>query len=95
MPVILATQEAEVRRISVWGQPRQVVWETLSQKKKKNHEKGLVEWLHACLASTGPQVQTPVPPKKKKFDSCKGLAVGEVDWLQKAMRGFGDDKIIP
>jgi hypothetical protein len=45
-PVILATQEAEIRRLEVPRQPRQIVPETLSQKKKKNaHKKGLVEWL--------------------------------------------------
>jgi hypothetical protein len=32
MPVILATQEAEIRRIVVQGQPRQIVCETLSRK---------------------------------------------------------------
>jgi hypothetical protein len=31
-PVILATQEADIRRITVWSQPRQIVHETLSQK---------------------------------------------------------------
>jgi hypothetical protein len=52
MLVILATQEAEIRRISVQSQPRQTVCETLSQKKKPkqqqkkpHHKKGLVEWL--------------------------------------------------
>jgi hypothetical protein len=35
-PVILATQKAEIRRITVRSQPRQIVHETLSQKKKKN-----------------------------------------------------------
>jgi hypothetical protein len=34
MPVILATQEAEIRRITAPNQPRQIVQETLSQKKK-------------------------------------------------------------
>jgi hypothetical protein len=39
-PVILATQETEIRRIEVQSQPRQIVHETLSgknpsQKKKK------------------------------------------------------------
>jgi hypothetical protein len=33
MPVILATQEAEIRRIAVWNQPGQIVNETLSWKK--------------------------------------------------------------
>jgi hypothetical protein len=38
-----ATQEAEIRRITVENQPRQVVRETLSQKYLTH--KGLVEWL--------------------------------------------------
>jgi hypothetical protein len=36
MPVILATQEAEIRRIVVQSQPRQI---------KNHHQKGLMEWL--------------------------------------------------
>jgi hypothetical protein len=35
MPVILAPQEAEIRRITVQSQPQQIVSETLSLKKKK------------------------------------------------------------
>jgi hypothetical protein len=35
MPGILATQEAEIRRITVQSQPRQRVHETISEKKKK------------------------------------------------------------
>jgi hypothetical protein len=42
-PVILATQEAEIRRLMVGSQLRQVFWETLSQKYLT--PKGLVEWL--------------------------------------------------
>jgi hypothetical protein len=38
-PVILAIQEAEIRRITVQNQPRPYL------EKKKNHKKGLVEWL--------------------------------------------------
>jgi hypothetical protein len=34
---------AEIRRIVVQSQPRQIVHETLSQK-KNHHKKGLVEW---------------------------------------------------
>jgi hypothetical protein len=41
MPIILATQEAEIRRIMVPGQPGQIVHETLSQKNPS--QKGLVE----------------------------------------------------
>jgi hypothetical protein len=43
MSVILATQEAEIRRITVRSQPREVVRETLSQ--KPFTKIGLVEWL--------------------------------------------------
>jgi hypothetical protein len=43
MPVILATQEAEIRRITDQSQPRQIVLQTLSQ--STLHKKGLVEWL--------------------------------------------------
>jgi hypothetical protein len=41
-PVILAAQEAEIRRIAVQSQPRQIVLEMLSQ--KSHHKKRLVEW---------------------------------------------------
>jgi hypothetical protein len=44
-PVIIATQEAEIR-ITVQSQPRQIVHKTLSQKNhSKKKKKGLVEWL--------------------------------------------------
>jgi hypothetical protein len=43
-PVILATQEAEIRRITVPSQPWQLVHEALFQN-KTNHKKGLVGWL--------------------------------------------------
>jgi hypothetical protein len=43
MPVIPAIQEAEVRRIVVRSQPKQMVCETLSQKYLTQKE--LMEWL--------------------------------------------------
>jgi hypothetical protein len=43
MPVILATQKQEIRRIAVQSQFGQIVHETLSQKNPS--QKGLVEWL--------------------------------------------------
>jgi hypothetical protein len=39
MPIILATQKAEIRRIAVQSQPGQIVYETLSKKKKILHKK--------------------------------------------------------
>jgi hypothetical protein len=38
-PIILVSQEAEIRRIEVQNQPRQIVQETLYTKKKKKHKK--------------------------------------------------------
>jgi hypothetical protein len=38
--VILATQEAEIRRIEVQSQSRQIVGKPLSGKKKKTHHWG-------------------------------------------------------
>jgi hypothetical protein len=47
MPVILATKEAEIRRIAIQSKPKQTVHKTLSQ--KTLHKKGLVEWLRQKL----------------------------------------------
>jgi hypothetical protein len=38
MPIILATQEAEIRGIEVQSQPRKIVRETLSQKNPPQNE---------------------------------------------------------
>jgi hypothetical protein len=43
MPIILATQEAEIRRIVVRSQPRQIVRPYLE---KNLHREGMVEWLN-------------------------------------------------
>jgi hypothetical protein len=43
-PIILATSEAEIRRIMVRSQPGEIVSKTLYQKKNL-HKKGLVDWL--------------------------------------------------
>jgi hypothetical protein len=51
-PVILATQEAEIRRITVQGQPGQIVHKTLS---RKNTKKG---WWNGSRCR--PWVQTPL-----------------------------------
>jgi hypothetical protein len=44
MPVILVTQEEEIRRIAVWNQPRQIVRKTLSRENPyKNRAGGVAE----------------------------------------------------
>jgi hypothetical protein len=45
MPTILATQVAEIRRIAVRSQPRQIVCKTLSYLEKKSQKRagGVVE----------------------------------------------------
>jgi hypothetical protein len=40
MPLILATQEAQIRRTIVGSQPQQIVPETLSQKKTSQKRAG-------------------------------------------------------
>jgi hypothetical protein len=38
-PVILATEEARIRRIMVQNQPRKIVYKTLSREKKKSQKR--------------------------------------------------------
>jgi hypothetical protein len=52
-PVIPATQEAEIRRIMIQRQPRQIVQETLSQKKLST-KNGLVDWLKVKALNSNP-----------------------------------------
>jgi hypothetical protein len=57
-PVILSTQETEIRRIEVQSQPGQIVRrDNISKKKTKGWWSG---------SRCRPGVQTPVPQKKKK-----------------------------
>jgi hypothetical protein len=46
LPVILANQETEIRRIAVQSQPGQIAARSCILK-KTHHKKGLVEWLKA------------------------------------------------
>jgi hypothetical protein len=62
MPIIPAIQEAEIRRIVVQSQLKQIVLETLSQKKKKHKKIGLVEWLKVKVL-----ISSPTNAKKKKI----------------------------
>jgi hypothetical protein len=59
-PGILATQEAEIRRIAIRSQPRQIVCETLSWKTlHKNRAGGVAQGL-------GPRFKPQYLKKKKK-----------------------------
>jgi hypothetical protein len=61
MPVILATQEAEIMRIAAQSQPAQIARETLSQK-TLSQKIGFVEWLKVKALSSSPSTK-----KKKSF----------------------------
>jgi hypothetical protein len=64
MPVILATQEAEIRRITVQSQPREIVLRDLISKI------GLVLWLKVKALSSKPQYH-----KKKKMLKIKNTSL--------------------
>jgi hypothetical protein len=51
LPVILATQEAEIRRITIGSQPRQIVWEILCGKSPSQKRAGGVAEVVECLPS--------------------------------------------
>jgi hypothetical protein len=61
MPVILATQEAEIRRVTVQSQPRQRVHETLSRKPITKN------WTGGVAQGEGPEFK-PQYHKKKKIN---------------------------
>jgi hypothetical protein len=60
MPVILATQEAEIRRITVQNQSRQIVHKTLSQKNPSQKRAG------GEAQDEGPKFKPQYHQKKKK-----------------------------
>jgi putative copper export protein len=64
--LILATQEAEIRRIPVQSQHRQTVPMTLSWKYPIQKRAGRVTYVVEHLVSMKLWVQTSVPPKKGK-----------------------------
>jgi hypothetical protein len=65
-PIILATQEAEIRRILVRSQPGQIVCEILPSKKKSSQKKRLVEWLKVKTLSSNVQTSVPHTQTQKK-----------------------------
>jgi hypothetical protein len=67
MPIILATQEAEIRRISVQNRPGQIVHETLSQKHSIQKMASGVAQVIECLASKHETLSSsPTTAKKEK-----------------------------
>jgi hypothetical protein len=66
MPVILAMQEAEIRRIMVRSQTRQIVLKTLSQKKKKNKPSQKIG-AGGVAQGVGPEFKPQYSKKNKKF----------------------------
>jgi hypothetical protein len=73
-PVILATQEAGIRRIATGSQPGQIVPETLSQKQSIT-KIGLVEWLKVEVLSSNTSTT-----KKKKKKKETGVRDGNGKW---------------
>jgi hypothetical protein len=73
-PIILATQEAEIRRITVQNHPGQIVQETLSQKKPSQKRAGGV------AQGEGPESKPQYCKKtnKKKTDRVNWINPGEV-----------------
>jgi hypothetical protein len=71
MPVIIPTQEAEIRRITVQSQPGQIVHETLSQKYSTQKMAGrvpqVVEHLRSKCENLSSNPSTTTTKKKKKF----------------------------
>jgi hypothetical protein len=67
MPVSLVTQEAEIRRIVVWSQPRWIVCESLSQKNTSQESAGGV------ALGVGPEFKLQYCKRKTKDESalCK------------------------
>jgi hypothetical protein len=67
MPIILAAQEAEIRRITVQNQPRKTVCETLSQKKSPTQKRagGVAQ---GVAQSSSPSTKKNKKKKKKKYD---------------------------
>jgi hypothetical protein len=60
MPVILATQKAEIRRITVQSQPRQIVHKTLSRKPISKN------WADGMTQGEGPEFKPQYAKKKEK-----------------------------
>jgi ABC-type transporter MlaC component len=74
MPVILATQEAAIRRIMVQSQPRQTVCKTLSRKKqnKTKQKKPSQKRAGRVAQGIGPEFKLQYRQKKKLHNKYRG-----------------------
>jgi hypothetical protein len=75
MSIILATQEAEIKRIAVQSHPGQIVHETISRK-THHTKKGWWSGSRCRLL-----VQTPVPKKKKRNQTNKKHKKAALDFF--------------
>jgi hypothetical protein len=67
MPTILANQEAEIRRVTLQSQSRQIVHETLYE--KNSLKIGMVEWLKAKALRSSPGTASKKKKREKLFPS--------------------------
>jgi hypothetical protein len=79
MPVILATQEAEIRRITILRQPRQIVGELLSQKHPSHKRAG------QGAQVVGPEFKPQYHKTKKEKKTKKVKVVCRFFWLVHTM----------
>jgi hypothetical protein len=85
---VLATREAEIRRIVVRSQLRQIVPETLSWKTlHKNRAGGVAQVVEHCLASSNPSTALPIPQKRKHLIMYMLKELVRMEWHRK---GWGD-----
>jgi hypothetical protein len=67
MPIILASWEAEIRRIIVLSQPGQIAYEiSISKIIKAKWTEGVAQAVKCLICKGSPEYQTSVPSKKKK-----------------------------
>jgi hypothetical protein len=76
-PVILATQEAEIRRILVQSQPRQVLRETLSRKHPSPKKKKAGGVAQGAGPELKPQYCKNKERKERREEGRKGLNKGK------------------
>jgi hypothetical protein len=91
MPVILAAQEAEIRRISVQSQPEKIVFETLSRGKNTTQKRdgGLAQVIE-CLLSKCKTLSSNANATTKKIGKSGVLILillSIVFWGKKSLNG--------